>query len=144
MHDIICIDMETDIRWKQRFQNYCKAFWRFSEAVMLANKRKLSDIETQGLIQSFEFTQELSWKTLKDFLEYKGASQEIIGSRDAVRLAFSAGIISDGDIWMDMIASRNASSHTYNEETAAEIAEKCVNLYCVEFQKLKERLEKEA
>lgn len=135
--------METDIRWKQRFQNYCKAFSRFSEAVALANERPLSDLERQGLIQSFEFTQELSWKTMKDFLEYKGVSENIIGSRDAVRLAFSAGIITDGDVWMDMIASRNASSHTYNDETAEAVAGKCVHSYCAAFRKLKERLERE-
>ena len=135
--------METDIRWKQRFQNYCKALNRFYEAVRLANERPLSDLERQGLIQAFKFTQELSWKTLKDFLEYKGAAQEIIGSKDAVRQAFSAGIIVDGDIWMDMIASRNASSHAYNEETAAAIADKCVRSYCAAFLQLKERLERE-
>lgn len=135
--------METDIRWKQRFQNCCRAFSAFSSGVELAKKRTLFDLERQGLIQEFEFTQDLSWKVLKDFLEYKGASNEIVGSKDAVRSAFSAGIIDDGDVWMDMIASRNISSHTYNDDTAEAIAEKCINAYCDCFRKLKERLEKE-
>lgn len=59
--------MESDVRWKQRFQNFCKAFSRFSSAVDLANSRPLSDLERQELIQSFEFTQELSWKVVTEF-----------------------------------------------------------------------------
>lgn len=135
--------MEQDIRWKQRFQNYCRAFAVFESAVQTAQSRNLSELEKQGLIQSFEFTQELSWKTLKDFLEYKGTDSEIVGSKDAVRKAFSAGIIENGDVWMDMIASRNISSHTYNNETADEILEKCIKLYYGAFKSLKMRLEKE-
>lgn len=135
--------MEQDVRWKQRFQNYCKAFAVFESAVETAKSRALSELEKQGLIQSFEFTQELSWKTLKDFLEYKGADSEIVGSKDAVRKAFAAGIIENGDVWMDMIASRNVSSHTYNNETADEILEKCLNVYYDAFKSLKNRLEKE-
>lgn len=135
--------MESDVRWKQRFQNFCKVFSRFSSAVDLANSRPLSDLERQGLIQSFEFTQELSWKVMKDFFEYRGTSPEIIGSKDAVRRAFSAGIIQDGDVWMGMIASRNISSYACNDETAQQIASKSVALYCASFRQLKERLEKE-
>ncbi len=135
--------METDIRWKQRFGNFCRAFGNFSAAVELARSRPLSELEKQGLIQSFEFTQELAWKVLKDFLEYRGTAPEIVGSKDAVRQAFSAGIISDGDAWMDMIASRNISSHTYNNEIAEEIASKSVDVYYACFLQLKERLGKE-
>lgn len=60
--------MEQDIRWQQRFHNYTKVLSRFQEAVDLAKSRELSQLEKQGLIQSFEFTQELSWKVMKDFL----------------------------------------------------------------------------
>ncbi len=135
--------MKQDVRWKQRFQNYCKAFAVFESAVKIAKNRELSELEKQGLIQAFEFTQELSWKTLKDFLEYKGATSEIVGSKDAVRKAFTSGIIENGDVWMDMIASRNVSSHTYNNETATEILEKCINFYYDAFKSLKNRLGKE-
>lgn len=135
--------MEQDIRWKQRFQNYCNALENFSEAIELSFKRDLSKLEKQGLIQSFEFTQELSWKVLKDYLEYKGADSQIIGSKDSIRNAYSVGLIKNGDIWMDMIASRNLSSHAYDENSVQQIIDKCVMDYHKEFLDLKETLEKE-
>ena len=135
--------MEQDIRWKQRFHSYTKALAVFTEAVELAQSRPLSPLEKQGLVQSFEFTQELSWKVLKDFLEYQGAATGILGSKDAIRRGFAAGLISDGDLWMDMIASRNLASHTYNQETADEILQKCVESYAPQFQQLQKRLEVE-
>lgn len=135
--------MEQDIRWKQRFSNYTKALAVFTEAVELARSRQLSPLEKQGLVQSFEFTQELSWKVLKDFLEYQGAATGILGSKDAIRRGFAAGLIQEGDIWMDMIASRNLASHTYNQETAEAIIQKCVESYAPQFRLLKERLEAE-
>ena len=135
--------MEQDIRWKQRFQNYCNALENFSEAIELSSKRDLSKLEKQGLIQSFEFTQELSWKVLKDYLEYKGADSQIIGSKDSIRNAYSVGLIKNGDIWMDMIASRNLSSHAYDENSVQQIIDKCVMDYHKEFLDLKETLEKE-
>ena len=135
--------MEQDIRWKQRFHNYTKALSRFQEAVDLAKSRELSQLEKQGLIQSFEFTQELSWKVMKDFLEYQGVATGIMGSKDAIRNGFSVGLIQEGDIWMDMVTSRNAASHTYNEETADAILQKCIHSYAAQFCKLRERLEME-
>lgn len=94
------------------------------------------------MIQSFEFTQELSWKTLKDFLEYKGADSEIVGSKDAVRKAFAAGIIENGDVWMDMIASRNVSINSYEDKVANKILEKSVSFYYEAFKSLKLLFEK--
>ena len=135
--------MEQDIRWKQWFHSYTKALAVFTEAVELARSRPLSPLEKQGLVQSFEFTQELSWKVLKDFLEYQGAATGILGSKDAIPRGFAAGLISDGDTWMDMIASRNLASHTYNQETADEILQKCVESYAPQFQQLQKRLEVE-
>lgn len=110
-----------DIRWIQRFDNFKKALAQLNRAVKLSEQRKLSELEEQGLIQSFEYTHELAWKTLKDFLNYKG-NNEIYGSKDATKEAFTYGLISNGDIWMQMIQSRNKTSHTYNQETAIEIS----------------------
>lgn len=110
--------MEHDIRWKQRFSNFEKAFGQLSEFI---EKGKLNKFEEQGLIQAFEYTYELAWNVMKDYFEYQG-EQMISGSRDAFRLAFKRGLITDGKSWMDMIASRIKSSHTYHEETAEEIA----------------------
>ena len=79
---------ESDIRWKQRFSNYKKALAILRRGIELKKTRELSELERGGLIQSFEFTQELSWKVLKDYLEYQGFIG-IIGSRDAYRNAFN-------------------------------------------------------
>ena len=117
-----------DMRWQQRFQNFLKAFVLLESAVRKFNDEGLSELEEQGLIQRFEFTHELAWNVLKDYFEYQG-NTEITGSRDAAREAFNKGLIQDGDGWMEMIKSRNKSSHTYNEETAKELVEQIVQSY---------------
>jgi len=132
-----------DIRWKQRFQNYCKAFGHLAKAVELATERKLTSLEEQGLIQAFEFTHELAWNTLKDFLIYKGVDSTIIDSRDATRLASENQLIKNGMVWMEMIKSRNQTSHTYNDQTADEIATLIMSSYYSEFEQLKNRFEQE-
>lgn len=110
-----------DIRWVQRFSNYRKAMLTLSEAADLASTRALSNLEQQGLIQGFEFTHELAWNVLKDYLEAQGFVG-IIGSRNATREAFKNALIADGEVWMDMIKARNMSSHTYSTEIAQKIA----------------------
>ena len=129
----------SDIRWMQRFSNYSKALNRLKDAVELRKERPLSDLEKQGLIQGFEFTHELAWKTIKDFYEYQGET-EIQGSRDASRLAFRFGLIEDGEVWMDMIKSRNLTSHTYEEKIAEKIVSTVCEQYIHAFIKLEERL----
>jgi len=110
-----------DIRWKQRFQNFTKALQTMRDAVELSRSRDLSDLEQQGLIQGFEFTHELAWKVLKDYLEEQGFI-DIIGSKNATREAFKEGLLEDGQVWMDMIKARNETSHTYNIALADKIA----------------------
>ncbi|WP_298438586.1 nucleotidyltransferase substrate binding protein [Geobacter sp.] len=117
-----------DIRWQQRLGHYKKALQQLTKAVELSRERPLSELEQQGLIQAFEFTHELAWNVMKDFFEYQGATS-ITGSRDATREAFSRNLVTDGEGWMEMIGSRNQTSHTYNLEIAAEIAEKVITLY---------------
>jgi nucleotidyltransferase substrate binding protein (TIGR01987 family) len=112
--------MNREIRWKQRFSNFQKALNQLKAGYDLMADRPLSDLEKQGLIQAFEFTHELAWKTLKDFLENQG-HQNLFGSKDTTRKAFELGLLSDGEIWMSMIASRNLSSHTYDLEIAEAI-----------------------
>lgn len=129
-----------DIRWVQRFSNYKKAFSQVQEAVELMAIRDLTALEKQGLIQAFEYTHELSWKTLKDFLENRG-NTEIYGSRDAVRQAFALGVIEDGEIWMQMIKSRNLTSHTYDESKADDIIKIIKDLYFEQFKKFKFKME---
>jgi nucleotidyltransferase substrate binding protein (TIGR01987 family) len=104
---------KSDVRWIQRLQNYRTALSLLTAAVTLANQRPLSDLEQQGLVQAFEFTHELAWNVLKDYLEAQGFIS-IIGSRNATREAFKNGLLADGEVWMDMIKARNQTSHTYN------------------------------
>ncbi len=142
-----------DIRWQQRFSNYVKAFFKLEEAVKKINEEYqikedgtideddfLDDIIKEGLIQRFEYTHELAWNVMKDFLENAG-NNNIFGSKDATKEAFAAGIITNGDVWMDMIKSRNKTSHTYNEETADDIFLKIVHQYYQEFNQFKNRME---
>ncbi|GAB1855638.1 nucleotidyltransferase substrate binding protein [Flavobacteriaceae bacterium MHTCC 0001] len=117
-----------DIRWHQRLSNYSKALAQLNKAVNIANVRELSELEQQGLIQSFEFTHELAWNVMKDYFFYQGNS-EIRGSRDATREAFKFNLIGNGEIWMDMIISRNKTTHTYDEHTANEIVSNILNDY---------------
>jgi len=119
----------NDIRWIQRFRNFTKAVLRLTKYV---EKMNLNELEEQGLIQAFEYTHELAWNTIKDFLESRG-DKEIYGSKDATREAFRLGLIENGEIWMNMIVSRNLTSHTYNEETAKEIVDNIQKKYHAEF-----------
>ena len=122
-----------DIRWHPRLANYEKAFSRLAAAVELASQRPLSDLEKQGLIQAFEFTHELAWNVMKDYFAWQG-TVDITGSRDATRESFSKGLVADGEGWMEMIRSRNQTSHTYNEEVANEIAARITGQYAPLFQ----------
>lgn len=132
--------MQKDVRWIQRFSNYKKALEQLADAVALSEKRELSKLEKQGLIQSFEYTHELAWKTLKDFIESRG-NAEIFGSKDVSREAFKLGIIENGDIWMSMVKSRNLTSHTYDEATTEEIVKLILTGYFTEFKELKAKLD---
>ena len=129
-----------DIRWKQRFANYLKALQQLENAAELSRLRPLTELEQQGLIQEFEMVHELAWNVIKDFFEYQGNSS-IMGSRDATREAFKRNLITDGDGWMEMIVSRNKSTHTYNEETAAEIARKVLTVYVGLFRELRKKMQ---
>ena len=134
------MNMTTDIRWKQRFSNYKKALSQLDSAVKLMRQRELSDLEKQGLIQAFEFTYELAWNTLKDYLLWQGI-KEITGSRDTIREAFANGLVADGDAWMKMLADRNRTSHTYNEETAREITTNIDQSYMAQFAELETKFD---
>lgn len=128
-----------DIRWKQRFANFEKALNTLKAAIDLYHERPLSDLEKQGLIQGFEFTHELAWKTLKDFFTDKG-NNNIYGSKDATREAYQTGLISEGELWMKMIESRNLSSRTYNNEISESIVDKVVHHYFTLFNDLRDKL----
>ena len=107
--------MTEDIRWKQRFNNFVSAMRQMQKAVALTEDHELSDLEKQGLIHNYETTFELAWKVVKDYLEEQGADFEKT-PRGTIRAAFRDGIIKDGELWMEMLAARNRTTYTYNEE----------------------------
>lgn len=130
-----------DIRWIQRFSNYRKALYQMKKAVDIISARMGSttdqdELMEEGLIQRYEYTQELAWKVMKDYEEYQGLT-DIIGSRDAIRIALQSNLIND-DRWMDTISDRNLTSHNYDDETAQRIVGNIINVYYplfVEFEK---------
>lgn len=131
--------MNQDIRWQQRFANFNKAF---SQLERFVGRSDLNEMEEQGLIKAFEYTYELSWKTLQDLLKEKGYL-DILGPRPVIEQSFQDGYISNGKGWMQMHKSRNLTSHTYDEQTAGEIIREIRSLYFDLLNELKNRLEKE-
>jgi len=124
---------KQDVRWKQRFQNYSKAMHQLKK--FIDKGAGLNELEEQGMIQAFEYTFELAWNLIKDYYEFQGVSN-IQGSRDAFRLAFNRGLITNGEEWMKMIESRTMTSHTYNEEIADAIAKAVLEKYFLLFSEL--------
>lgn len=114
-----------DIRWKQRFQNFQNAYMQLDQAV--SNVDKLSVLEKEGMVQRFEYTFELAWKTLKDFLEDQNVEAKF--PREVIKKAFEYEIIEDGEIWLEMMEQRNLMAHTYSED----IFKKAVQLICEKY-----------
>jgi nucleotidyltransferase substrate binding protein (TIGR01987 family) len=128
--------MELDIRWRQRLDNYQKALAQLTRFI---EQDQLNELEEQGLIKAFEYTYELSWKVIKDYYEAQG-EVTLQGSRDAFRLAFQRGLITEGQSWMAMIKSRIATVHTYNPEIARRVAQDIRETYFPLFQDLNQIL----
>lgn len=127
--------MTPDIRWIQRLTSFEKALSQLEKFIA---KGDLNELEIQGLVKAFEYTYELAWTLLKEYQEFQG-DQEIRGARDAIRQAFRVGLIADGTVWMDMLKSRNLTSHIYNEETANQIAFAIREHYIQQFRALASR-----
>jgi nucleotidyltransferase substrate binding protein (TIGR01987 family) len=148
--------MVQDIRWHQRFSNFNKALFKLEQAIayikhnFIDDKKDaieaedlgfvLEEIIKEGLIHRFEYTHELAWNVMKDYAEYQG-DNTIGGSRDAIREALQLKIIENGEVWMDMIQSRNKTTHTYNESTANEIYRKIMEDYIPLFLAFKIKME---
>lgn len=129
--------MTEDIRWVQRLNSFKKAL---AQLTKFMQKKTLNELEEQGLIQAFEYTHELAWKLQKDFLESQGVT-ELFGAKNVAREAFNTGLIADGEVWLRMVASRNLTSHTYNEETTQQIVKAIKEEYFETFQGLGHRFE---
>ena len=132
-----------DIRWIQRLEKFQCASAFLQRGIGRSQTRALSELEQLGLIQAFEFTNELSWLLIRDFLVDQGVAG-ISGSRDAVREAVARQLLPQGEesMWMAMIRSRNLTSHTYNPAVAREIAELIVDRYGPVFQQLADLMQR--
>lgn len=120
---------DNSTRWLQRLATYKKALTRLAEVVELHRSRTLSPLELDGMIQRFEYTQELAWKLLKNYIEYQGATERLAGSRDVIRQAVASGLIDNANPWFDMLESRNTTSHVYDEETENDVVDKILMTY---------------
>lgn len=135
-----------DIRWKQRLENYKKALDKLSEAVEFVSDESnlsgtaITNISKAGLIQCYEFTMELAWNVMKDYLTEDGV-KNLSGSKDAIRNSFSYGLIEDGQLWIDMLGDRNLVSHTYNEGVANNLANDIIHKYYSLFVKFGKKME---
>jgi nucleotidyltransferase substrate binding protein (TIGR01987 family) len=107
--------MVEDVRWKQRAQNFAKAVALLSDALK-AGPAALNDLEKEGTVQRFEYTVELAWKTLKDYLEQSGVALMPVTPKSVVKAAFAARLIPDGQLWIDILEKRNLLSHKYDQE----------------------------
>ncbi len=130
--------MNEDVRWKQRFQNYGKALKQLEEAIE-DNRADERELIRAGIIQFFEFTHELAWKVMKDFLEYEGMTG-IVGSRSATREAFNKGLIEEGQAWMDMLETRNITVHAYDPLIILAAFEQIVNINVILLRKFHQNM----
>jgi nucleotidyltransferase substrate binding protein (TIGR01987 family) len=128
--------MSNETRWRQRYANFQKALTQLEEAVEM---EAYSNLEMQGLIQCFEYTIELAWKTLQDIIHAKGYD-EISGPKPVIKQAFKDGYITDDEAWLEMWNDRLKTSHTYDQEEAEAIVENIKHTYYFLFDALDKRL----
>ena len=122
---------------ENKHENFSNAVNRLNEANVAYKKNSDNDIYQDALIKRFEFTFELAWKTLREFMLDQGYSLEILSPKGVISFAWREGIISNEELWLDMLCSRNLSAHDYGRELSADIADKISNRYCKELTALK-------
>ena len=136
------MNLSPDIRWKQRFQNFDRAFGLLREA-MENGPAALNQLEKEGVIQRFEYCFELAWKTVKDYLEASGFVLVTVTPRQVLKDAFAAKILKDGQVWIDMLDHRNLLSHTYDLASFETAVNAIHGQYLLAFEGLHEFLRKE-
>jgi nucleotidyltransferase substrate binding protein (TIGR01987 family) len=119
----------ADVRWKQRFQNYDRAFTVLRSGLGGRPIDDFSELEREGLVQRFEFTHELGWKLLKDYLEFDGVVLSPVTPREVIKAAFAVGLVKDGQTWIDMMLDRNRLSHPYDFAVFTDVLEAIVSRY---------------
>ncbi len=116
-------EQEERLRWHYRFDNFSRAFVLLREAVDTMEERALNQLEKEGMIQRFEYSWELAWKTMADFIASEGLNLPTVTPRAVLKASFQAGIISDGDEWMAALDARNKMSHVYNFKIFEQVIE---------------------
>ncbi|MBI2761511.1 MAG: nucleotidyltransferase substrate binding protein [Chloroflexi bacterium] len=129
--------MTNDIRWKQRFDNFDRAFVLLRE-VYDRGVESLSQLEKEGAVQRFEFAFELAWKTLKDYLEENGIVIDPVTPRNVIKEAFTAKLLDDAQVWIDMMLHRNLLSHTYDRRVFEAVLKVVDQRYYAAFDQLHE------
>jgi nucleotidyltransferase substrate binding protein (TIGR01987 family) len=127
-------------RWVYRFENYKRAFSLLREAIGYMDGRELSQLEKEGVIQRFEYTMELAWKVMRDYLESENVVFEQITPKAVIREAFESRFVSDGQLWMDMLDARNLMSHSYDQKDFEEVIDNLRHVYLGAFTELHTKL----
>ena len=125
-------------RFEERKQDLINATNRLKEAL----NEEENEIMIDAVLHRYEFTFELAWKTLKDYLEYLGITVNTGSPREVIKESFAHELISDGEIWIKMMLARNSLSHLYDEETPRQVYNEIKNEYIYQIEKLIETLEK--
>ncbi len=124
-------------RLKERTEDYSKALERLKEAIL----QNPTDIIIDGTLQRYEFTFELAWKTMKDYLEYNGIIDSVATPRAIIQSAYQSKIIKNGEMWIQMMLDRNSLSHLYDEEKSRTIYMNIKDKYLKQFEEFKIFLE---
>ena len=128
-----------DIRWQQRFENFDRALSLLNDALS-RGPSALNQLEKEGAVQRFEYTLELAWKTVKDYLEQSGVVLSAVTPRQVIKDAFAARILDDGQTWIDMIDHRNLLSHTYDAAKFEEAVDAIHGRYLAAFAQVRDLL----
>ena len=123
-----------------KYMNLKKAYLRLKEVSDLYDGS--NDIIRDSLIQRFEFTYELTHKTLKEFMKYLGVTLENSFPRTIYKKAYVNNLISDDQVWIRLLEDRNCTSHIYNEELDNEVAKRITKDYVFAIEELVINLEK--
>ena len=136
---------QTDVRWKQRFDNLQRALRQLEAAVQARQALPDNELMVIALIKAYEFCFELSWKTLKDLLAWNGIDAKL--PREVIKQAFANGLLENGQIWIDMLEQRNQMTHTDDQAKAEAATRLITDRYLTELlwlrQSLLQRLEDE-
>lgn len=134
--------MNNALRWKQRFQNFEKAFEVFNRRKDDYEKDSNNESHQMSFIQAYEILFELSWKTMKDYLENEGYG-DVDNARKSIRQAFQAEIIRNAEEWMEALEKRNQTSHTYDSDILIALVEFIDQIFYPNVRDLYNHLKKE-